>query len=161
MSYTFELLGLDPQAQSVTITPVIGMEQVWTDEQRVTVDLSQPGAEVAYSDLGGLTLVGREVRDGNVTTTFKPHGYLGFSTLSLVGGFGGLVAQDIEGLPLAGGSRVAIASSWYDHANNLVVLYERYYAAADGQIAPKTTYSYHRSDNLALDETTTLTLPLS
>jgi hypothetical protein len=161
LNYTFELTGLDPQTQSVTITPVIGMEEVWKEDGRVTVDLSRLGAEIAYSDLGGLTLVGREVKDGVITSTFKPHGYLGYYSFSLVGGFGELVVQDTEDLPLTENNRIAIETSWYDRANNLVVLYERYYAATDEHIAPKTTYSYYRSNSLALDEDATLTLPLS
>jgi hypothetical protein len=108
--------------------------------------------------LGGLTLVSREVQGSDVTATFKPHGYIGGS--SLVDGMGEL-ALEADGLPLDESSRLSFGTSWYDRANNLVVLYEHFYAATEEDLAQATTYSYARYNSLALDENATLTLPLS
>jgi hypothetical protein len=156
--YVCELVGLDPQAQSVTITPIRGLHGGTSSSDRVIVDLAQPGAEVTYSDLGGLTLVSREVQGSDVTTVFKPHGYIGGP--SLVDGMGGLVLET-DGLPLNENNSLGSVTSWYDRANNLVVLYEHFYAATEEDLAQATTYSYACYNSLTLDENATLTLPLS
>jgi hypothetical protein len=165
-SYVFELVGLDPQAQSVTITPVIIDEDA--EGERRFVDLSQVGTQVALSDLGGLTVVSHEIERGTVTIKLRPYGYIG-STSVVGGGPGGgtefVLQDDEDDLSLAefsdGSRHSGIKTSWYDRGDNLIVLTTDYYAATDEELTQVTTYGYYYQNYLSADESAALTLPLS
>jgi hypothetical protein len=165
-SYVFELVGLDPQAQSVTITPVVIDKDARSDDRRL-VDLSQVGTQIALSDLGGLTVVSHEIAQGTVTIKLKPYGYIGGT--SMVGGMPGggneFVLQDDEGLSLAefsdGSRHSGIKTSWYDRGEGLIVLTTDYYVATDDELVQATTYSYSYLYYLSVDESAALTLSLS
>jgi hypothetical protein len=161
--HAFELVGLDPQAQSVSIIPF--NDNVFDTGERRLVDLSRVGTQIALSDLGGVTVVSHEIERGTVTIKFKPYGYLSGIAVSGYPGLGGFYLQDTESLTLAefpGGSRhSALVTSWYDRVNNLIVFIQNYYAATDEELAQTTTYEYTYNGSLSVDESATLTLPLS
>jgi hypothetical protein len=164
-SYVFELVWLDPQTRSVTVTPVI-IDKTTRGGERRLVDLSQVGTQIALSELGGLTVVSYEIEQGTVTVKFKPYGYLG-GTSAVGGGPGGgteFVLQDDGDLSLAelsdGSRHSGIKTSWYDRGDGFIVLTTDYYAATDEELAQATIYEYHYQDYLSADESAALTLPL-
>ncbi|MDR1015106.1 MAG: hypothetical protein LBL86_09055 [Coriobacteriales bacterium] len=158
-SYLFELVGLDPQAQSVTVTPIIDARRGTDPPERRSYDLSQVGTQVPDSALGGLTVVSHEVAQGTVTIKLKPYGYLSGS--SLTNGTGEFVLEDAESLTFTAEKRLGIVTSWYDRGENLIVLSTHYYAATNEELAQATTYSYcYYTDGLTADEANALTLPI-
>ncbi|MDR1185374.1 MAG: DUF4179 domain-containing protein [Coriobacteriales bacterium] len=162
-SYIFELVGLDPQTQSITITPVIYETTLENFDERRLVDLSQAGTQIALSELGGVTLVSREVEQGTVTVKLRPYGFLG-STSVVGGGPGGgncFVLEDTEDLMLNGDS--GIVTSWYDRGDNLIVFTQDFSDIDDGQLEQLkqlTTYGYTYFNGISADEGAALTLPL-
>jgi hypothetical protein len=161
-SYLFELVGLDPQAQSVTVTPIIdarrGTDPRDIPHERRLADLSQVGTQIAMSELGGLTVVSHEVAQGTVTIKLKPYGYL--PETSLVGGANEFVLEDTDKLTHNAQKRLGLETSWYDRGESLIVLDTHYYAATDEELAQATTYSYYYTDSLTADKGNALTLPI-
>jgi hypothetical protein len=170
--YVFELVGLDPQAQSVTITPVIYDTTLDLEnyEEYRFVDLSQAGTQIALSKLGGVTLVSREIEQGTVTVKLKPYGFLG-STSVIGGGPGGGNYFDLQGAESLMRNEgpddrrySGIVTSWYDRGNDLIVFTQDFYGVNDEQLEQLeqlTTYRYVYFSGIYADESATLTLPLN
>jgi hypothetical protein len=156
-NYVFELVGLDPQAQSVTITP-IAYETAQEDSYEFRlVDLSQVGAQIALNNLGGVTVVSHEIEQGAVTIKLKPYGYLQSTGPEFVLQDDQLLShgETLDGVP-----RMGIKTSWYDRGEGLIVLTTDYYAATDEELAQATTDSYAYTKGLFVNESAALTLPL-
>lgn len=76
-AYVIEFARLDPNARSITITPVLKTadDRVHQDEEHI-IDLSRVGAKVETSEFGGYEVVSREVKDGSVSITLQPYGWV-------------------------------------------------------------------------------------
>jgi hypothetical protein len=158
-TYKVELLGLDPQAQSVTITPV-NWEDPWPSSdspQVLTYDVSQTGTRVPLSDVGGVTISGYEIKDGQVVIKAKPYGYIGPVGRET---FNPALSDGLLYGTLNESRRVALANQYYDRTEDLIVSITDYYVATDEQLAQITDYRAIFEPGFSLDEPAARTLPL-
>jgi hypothetical protein len=160
-SYTVELVGLDPQAESFTITPIVYDEALFPDYETRTFDATQTGLQVPLSAIGGITVVSHEVADGRITTKVKPYGYIGPSTGELFNPVidDSLLYESLAEVPPDGllGSRV----QYYDRGEDVIVIATDCPAVSSELLAQLANYHFFYDKALLLDEGTPLTLPLN
>jgi hypothetical protein len=161
----YELLGLNPQTASVTLTPVHGFPLAsevpaeGTFEWRV-VDFNtlQAGDRIATSDVGGFVFDERTIEDGTVRMRLTPYGYVGD-----VLGFE--LSADYDDAQLAeiltSDRRIGIQTSYFDLPTGQLVLNTSYYAADDATLEQMHVYHYVYQNGLSLNEEAAFTLPLS
>jgi hypothetical protein len=159
-SYTVELVGLDPQAQSLTLTPILSDETI---DRRLrhepgSFDATQIGLQIPLSAIGGITVISHEVADGRITTKVRPYGYIGSTSRELyyADTSGDFSMEEM----LTVDRRIGLRTQYYDRGENVIVIITDYYAASDEQIARIKTCRFLYDTALSLDEGTPLTLLL-
>lgn len=155
----FEFAGLSPEAQSVTFTPILcddeGLEArrldtieriqngEEVDDDVVLIDVSQSGAKVPTSPLGGYEITDWTVKDSAVTIMMKPYGWAS-SIPELIPNsvVPTLIDEWVD--PETGergwGEHTAIGYTRVDHSTGEVAQISSYYNATDEQLRAISVY---------------------
>jgi len=152
-SYTYELLGLDPDAQSVTITPIVNDASLEKDEL-YSANLSIVGTQVPISPIGGYTVADYSVEGRRIAVRLQPYGYVAGNNLVE------FMPDDLPYITLSDDRQSSVTTSYYDRENNQLVVIWDYYAATSGELEQITKFDYSYSEGLSLDEASAITLPL-
>lgn len=148
-----EFAGIDPDAESVTFTPVLTDDEAMEAarlqrvaqmrsgqepaDDSVVVDVSQPGAKVALSPLGGYEITDWTVQDETVTIMMKPYGWTpGAPELIAEGPVSTLAETGVD--PVTGqtwtGEHSAIMYQKWDYSTGEVAQISSYYKATDQEL---------------------------
>ncbi|MDR0350139.1 MAG: hypothetical protein LBH64_01135 [Coriobacteriales bacterium] len=150
-AHTVELVGLSPQAQSLTFTPILAKEvERFHTFERVSFDPSQTGARIATSAVGGIELVSHEIQDTRVITKVRPYGYVGPSTAELF---------IVNNQAATSKAEVGVWSSYFDRSDGLIVT-TLDFADAPTLRSAELLYEVIYQDQLSLDSAAAISLPL-
>ncbi|MDR3308042.1 MAG: DUF4179 domain-containing protein [Coriobacteriales bacterium] len=155
-SYTYELLGLDPTTQSVTLTPIVSNDGAAGQNGLRTANLTQVGAQVAVTPLGGYTVETYLVEDSRITVTLKPYGHLlAYQGKTL------FMPDDLTSVKLAENNQDVLTHSYFDRATGTLTTTWDYYATTEEELRTITAFAYLYDATFSLDHEAALTLPLN
>lgn len=149
--YALELLGAAPDARSITLTPIRDKTSYDDGEMR-TYAVTDIGAKIPLSSLGGYTLEDYVVEGSRVSLVLRPYGRCNYFA-------GGFVLAD-DDVTLAEG-RSGLANQQIDRKTGLLTYSVDYYAATPEELQSITAFNVWYEGVWELDEAAALTLPLA
>ena len=158
---TKELIGIAPDAKTLTLAPVIYEEPQFDDngfflgyegsEDR-TYSVNDIGAKIELDKLGGYYLEDYIVEDARVSLVLRPYGKCDYLTGSIV--------IDTDNVSLAEGSHSGLLNEQLDRATGFITLSIDFYAATPDELKAITTF-HARYENIGIvDEAASITIPI-
>lgn len=160
-----EYAGISPEATSVTFTPILEDTEAMeadraaraqqiaatgqiADDGSITVDVSQSGAKIPLTQLGGYEISGWSVEGSTVTISMRPYGWVGamdVPELTPEANVSMLTEQwsDPETGESGVGAHSAIRYVKHDYSSGEIVQIDSYYKATQEELAAVHNYRAH------------------
>lgn len=149
----YELLGLSPDAESITVTPIISNPGGFSENRIYSMDGIE-GQRIEVNPFGGYIVKRVSIKENRIEFEVTPYGRVH------LGGFGiDFVMDDEDALPPE--NLKASTENTYDSATGNYTYALTYYTAAESQIRDIKSFYVHYDGGIALDENAAITIPLS
>jgi|GEM_PF-2515189 len=145
-----ELIGIDPNAESITITPVKRTNSR-SDATETSYSVTDIGAKMPTNELGGFYLKNFAVNGQRVSVTLSPYGSVDYGTE---------VFFNDDKIASAQTNHSGLINHQIDRNTGDVIFSVDYYSATAEELATIDSFTVHSDSEVTLDEASAITIPL-